>query len=108
MDGARILTGGKTAATDHLQRTSGPVLGGAIRPLIADALGSVGALTQLEKLGEVRSVARLAGIDLSPDGLIDSTRDQALGGIFNYIGREETALRADPLGQLGRGLRGIL
>lgn len=39
----------------------------------------------------------LAGVDLSRDGLIDSVTDQAMSGIFTYIGREEANFRRNPL-----------
>jgi len=36
-------------------------------------------------------------VDLSRDGLIDSVTDQAMSGIFTYIGREESNFRKNPL-----------
>ncbi|MEM1134174.1 MAG: DUF4197 domain-containing protein [Pseudomonadota bacterium] len=102
-DGIGIVTGGDTAGTEYLRGTSGEVLREKIRPLVASALGDVGAFDQLNKLQDVRQIASLAGADISDDGLTDSVTDQAMDGIFNYIGREETKFRDNPL-EKGKGL----
>lgn len=100
-DGVGIVTGGDTAGTQYLNRTSGTVLREKMRPLISDALGRTGALKQLDSLGSRGGTAgllgSLAGVDLSRDGLIDSVTDQAMAGIFTYIGREEAKFRKNPL-----------
>lgn len=100
-DGVSIVTGGDTAGTQYLRRTSGEVLRQKMRPLIGDALARTGALKQLESMGNGGGagamLGALAGIDLSRDGLIDSVTDQAMAGIFTYIGREETGFRKNPL-----------
>lgn len=100
-DGVGIVTGGDTAGTQYLNRTSGTVLREKMRPLISDALGRTGALKQLDSLGSRGGTAgllgSLAGVDLSRDGLIDSVTDQAMAGIFTYIGREEADFRKNPL-----------
>ncbi|WOE74446.1 DUF4197 domain-containing protein [Alterisphingorhabdus coralli] len=102
-DGIGIVTGGDRAGTDYLRRTSGEVLREKVRPLVASALGDVGAFDQLNKLQEVQQIASLAGADISNDGLTDSVTDQAMDGIFNYIGREEAKFRDNPL-EKGKGL----
>lgn len=99
-DGVGIVTGGNTAGTQYLQRTSGTVLREKMRPLISNALGKTGAFTQLDSIsrgGTASMLGSLAGVDLSRDGLIDSVTDQAMAGIFTYIGREEAGFRKDPL-----------
>ena len=48
---------------------------------------------------------RAAGI--TRDKLGSSVTDQALNGIFRYIGAEEGKLRADPLGKAGGLLKGV-
>ncbi len=106
-DGIGIVTGGDTGATDYLRRTSGETLGEKIRPLIASALGEVGAFDQLGRLGKVSSLTRLAGLDLSEDGLTNSAKDQALNGIFTYIGREEGKFRSNPISKGKDLLKGI-
>lgn len=102
-DGVGIVTGGERAGTEYLRGTSGAVLREKIRPLVVSALGDVGAFDQLDELKKVRQVAALAGTDISNDGLADSVTDQAMDGIFSYIGNEEAAVRANPL-EKGKGL----
>ncbi|WP_374526078.1 DUF4197 domain-containing protein [Sphingopyxis sp.] len=89
-------------ATRYLQSSAGGLLGEKVRPLIAGALESVGAFRQLDQLsGSSGGLLSLAGI--SHDGLTSSVTDQALKGIFLYMGNEETALRRNP----GKLLKGI-
>ena len=92
-------------ATRYLQESAGDDLHAKVRPLVADALGNVGAFDQLDKLGG--KSALLSGAGLSRDGLTDSVTDQALKGIFKYIGAEEAKLRADPLSAGKKLLKGI-
>jgi len=96
-DGVGIATGGKTAATDYLRSTSGKELQGKIRPLVETALKDVGVYDQVAQLQSLGSVASLAGADISPEGITDSVTDQAMDGIFDYIGREEANFRKSPL-----------
>lgn len=88
-------------ATRYLQSSAGGVLGEKVRPLIASALESVGAYRQLDQLSGNSQLLSLAGV--SHDGLTGSVTDQALKGIFLYMGNEETALRRNP----GKLLKGI-
>lgn len=99
-DGVSIVAGGDTAGTQYLKRTSGSVLREKMRPLISTALGRTGAFTQLDRLGTGGTggmLGALAGVDLSRDGLIDSVTDQAMAGMFTYMGREEAGFRKNPL-----------
>lgn len=106
-DGVGIATGGDRAATEYLRDTSGEVLREKVRPLVMSALGDVGAFEQLDKLKDVRQIASLAGADISNEGLADSVTDQAMDGIFSYIGNEEAAFRANPI-EKSKGLLGGL
>jgi Protein of unknown function (DUF4197) len=82
-------------ATQYLRTSAGADLRLKIQPLIDTALGKVGAFEQIDKLGKAGSLVSSFG--LSRASLIDSVSDQALKGIFNYIGQEESALRKNPL-----------
>ena len=88
-------------ATRYLQSSAGGVLNEKVRPLVTGALESVGAYRQLDQLGRNNQLLSLAGI--SHDGLTDSVTEQALKGIFLYMGNEEAALRKNP----GKLLKGI-
>ncbi|GAB5486644.1 MAG: hypothetical protein Pars2KO_02140 [Parasphingorhabdus sp.] len=106
-DGLGIVTGGDTAGSQYLRKTAGVELGNKVRPLIESALGDLGAFKQVERLGSISSLARLGGMDISRDGLTDSVKDQAMDGIFTYIGREESNFRRNPLDRGKNLLKGI-
>ncbi len=93
-------------ATQYLRSSAAPELTGKLRPLIDRALTKVGAFAALDKLGRKSSLASLAGI--THDRLGESVTEQALDGIFRYIGGEETKLRANPLKPAGSLLEGLL
>lgn len=93
-------------ATQYLQRSAGAELKTKLRPLIDTALGQTGAFTQLDRLSRTSSLLRTAGI--TRDRLGSSVTDQALNGIFKYIGAEEGRLRANPLGAAGGLLDKVL
>ena len=86
-------------ATQYLRQSAGGDLRLKITPLIESALGQVGAFDQIDKLGKAGSLVSSFGLNRA--SLTDSVSDQALKGIFNYIGQEETALRKNPLKILG-------
>jgi hypothetical protein len=86
-------------ATQYLRQSAGDDLRAKIEPLIETALGKVGAFQQIEKLGKTGSL--MSSLGLNRTSLTDSVSDQALKGIFNYIGQEESALRKNPLKILG-------
>lgn len=81
-------------ATRYLQSSAGGILGEKVRPLIAGALDNVGAFRQLDQLSGNSQLLSVAGI--SHDSLTDSVTQQALKGIFLYMGNEEAALRKNP------------
>ncbi|WP_374531273.1 DUF4197 domain-containing protein [Novosphingobium sp.] len=94
-----------TGATQYLHRSAGDELKGKLRPLVDAGLKQVGAFTALDKLSRKSSLTQLAGI--SHDKLGNSVTEQALSGIFKYIGGEEQKLRADPLKPAGSLLQGL-
>lgn len=106
-DGVGIVTGGEAAGSDYLRRTSGEELAAKVRPLVEKALGDLGAYKQVEQLGSISSLAQLGGADLSRDSLTDSVTEQALDGIFAYIGKEEAKFRRNPLDKGKKIFKGI-
>lgn len=90
----------KTGGTNYLERTAGVELGNKVRPLISGALGKVGAFDQLAKLGSAGSL--LGSLGITGDKLTDSVTQQAMRGIFSYMGTEEANLRGDPGKILGK------
>ncbi|MEP3226072.1 MAG: DUF4197 domain-containing protein [Parasphingorhabdus sp.] len=106
-DGVGIVTGGGTGGTEYLRKTSGEELAIKIRPLVEKALIEVGAYKQVEQLGSLSALSRVGGLDLSRDGLTDSVTEQAMDGIFSYIGAEESNFRKNPLKKGKKLLKGI-
>ena len=100
-DDVPSLVSKNDGATRYLQSSAGGVLSEKVRPLVTGALESVGAYRELDQLGRNNQLLSLAGI--SHDGLTDSVTEQALKGIFLYMGKEEAALRKNP----GKLLKGI-
>lgn len=89
--------------TQYLKTSAGEQLKGKLRPIVQSALLKNGAFRQLGQLGAAGAAA-----GLSQDRLTDSVTDQALNGIFRYMGEEETKLRADPVGAGASLLRGLM
>ncbi len=96
----------RDGATQYLRGTAGTDLGLKLRPLVDKGLAGVGALRELDRLSARSSLLSAAG--LSRDRLGASVTDQALNGIFLYIGAEEGRLRDNPAGALGGVLKGLL
>jgi Protein of unknown function (DUF4197) len=88
----------KDGASQYLLRTAGPDLQTKVRPLIAAALGKVGAYQQLAALNKTGGL--LGSLGFTDERVTDSVSKQAMNGIFSYIGQEEGKLRANPLGKL--------
>lgn len=86
-------------ATQYLRTSSGDNLKLKITPLIESALGQVGAFEQVDRLGKAGSLVSSFGLNRA--SLTGSVSDQALKGIFSYIGQEERALRKNSLKILG-------
>lgn len=100
------IAGQNDGASAYLRRSAGAELTGKLRPLIDSALGKTGAFTALNKLSGKSGISALSG--LTRDKLGASVTDQALNGIFRYIGGEEAKLRANPLKPAESLLKGIL
>ena len=89
----------KDGGTQYLRKSAGGVLHTQVRPLVDTALANVGAYHALDQLTAGNSM--LAQLGLTHDKLGNSVTEQALGGIYKYMGNEEAGLRANPLGALG-------
>ena len=87
-DAARIVRGGPTAATDYLESRIGNAIVNALFPGVGNALRVLdsGVLS--------RALGAATGINFA--GLQGDVSRKAAQGIWRAIGREETAIRADP------------
>jgi Protein of unknown function (DUF4197) len=99
----------RDGATQYLRRSAGDTLRGKVQPLVVSALGTVGAFNRLDTmaqsggaLGQFVSLAKLNRASLS-----ESVTDQALNGIFSYIGNGEAGLRGK-ITNIGDLLGGII
>ena len=85
--------------TRYLRQSAGGMLHAKVRPLIDSALTALGAYQEVDRLSAGGGL--FAQLGLSRDKLGNSVTEQALNGIFAYMGVEEGHLRANPLGALG-------
>lgn len=82
-------------ATAYLRQSADANLRAKVRPLIVQALTKVGAFSQLDKMG---AGTLLGFAKLDREGLSDSVTDQTMKGIYNYMAKEEAALRGNLIG----------
>jgi hypothetical protein len=96
----------RDGASQYLRKSSGVMLTGKLRPLVDGALAKVGAGPELDRLSKSAAGAGLVGVTRQAIG--KSVTEQALSGIFAYMGREEGKLRDDPVGPATSLLKGLL
>lgn len=103
-DAMRIIQGNSTAGTDILKEKTKLQLVNQFRPellLAVDATGAGRAINKIQsKYG--RQITNLGISDLNAQGsinqkLADFAANKAIDGIYYYIGREEEAIRKDPM-----------
>jgi hypothetical protein len=87
-DAAGVVTGGNTAGTDYLKKTSGTEITAKLTPLVKAALSQAGVLQQ---------TSQLSSFGMTPDKLIGYVTSKTSDGIFTYVGREETKMRQNPM-----------
>lgn len=92
----------KTGGTKYLRTSANDELHVKVSPLVNAALTDVGVFEQFDGLAEKHSFIRDAG--LNHESINRSVTDQALDGIFAYMGREEREFRDNPLGNVGKAL----
>ncbi|ARD45010.1 DUF4197 domain-containing protein [Colwellia sp. PAMC 21821] len=89
-----IYNGENDAATQYFKaQMSGPIAQ-AMDPIIKQSLADVGALTLYDKI-----ISKYQSLPFVPDissDLIELVKTQALSGIFEYLAKEEAAIRENP------------
>lgn len=85
--------------TRYLRQSAGGVLHTRVRPLVDTAMTELGVYREVDRLSAGGGL--IAQLGLSRDKLGNSVTEQALNGIFAYMGVEEQHLRANPLGAIG-------
>lgn len=94
-DALGIVTGGDTSATDYFRRTMGPDLQTEMRPVVARSLSNVKAFQALDSFSAKNSL--VAG-QFGAKDLTGYVTQKASDGVFLYLGEQERAIRANPLG----------
>ncbi len=104
-DAKGILTGGDTAATDYFRKATSAQLATRFKPIVAHATETMRVKELYDKYAGQAS--QLGLISAQDANLNDYVTDKALGSLFDAIGEEERAIRADPLGQTSSLLRKV-
>lgn len=96
-DARKILSGGNTAATDYMKKTSSTELTKAFTPIVHHSMENVGVITQFNQLTQ-NSMAGplLANQSFNLDGYVVG---KALDGLFYMLAQEEKQIRTDPATQ---------
>ncbi|SEA56782.1 Protein of unknown function [Desulfuromusa kysingii] len=94
-DVQRIYSGAENSATQYFQEKMSQPLAAAMQPLISKSMSEVGAISAYDAaIGQYRS------IPFVPDVKADLTAyvvEKGMDGIFFYLGKEEAAIRKDPV-----------
>ncbi len=101
-DAIGIVNGGPTSGTDYLQKTTTPRLTTAFTPPMEDALQSTGCVQSLDEAVKRNNLQGVVKGD-AKTYLGKYAVGLALGGLFHYVGVEETSIRRDP-GKTGSSL----
>lgn len=90
-----IYTGGENAATTYLRSKTAEPLSEKMTPIIDESLATVGAASTLTKImGRYNKLPFVPKVETSLTGHVVNA---GLNGIFLMLGREEAAIRQDPL-----------
>ncbi len=104
-DAKGILNGPDDAATQYFQNAMGPRLAEAMRPIVDDSLGQVGAVRAFnELLVQYRQIPFAPAVDADLTGHVV---ELGMQGIFHYIAKEEKAIRDNPLKRTTELLRRV-
>lgn len=89
-----IYNGESDAATQYFKKQMSESIAQAMDPIIKQSLADVGALTLYDKI-----ISKYQSIPFVPDisnDLTELVKVQAMSGIFEYLAKEEAAIRENP------------
>lgn len=89
-----IYNGENDAATQYFKKQMSAPISQAMDPIIKQSLADVGALTLYDNI-----ISKYQSLPFVPDissDLIELVKTQALSGIFEYLAKEEAAIRENP------------
>jgi hypothetical protein len=105
-DAIAIVKGETTAGTQYLQTTTTPALTQAFMPPVTLALENTGAVKALDRAMTGAGV-RMFIKEEPKTYLAKHATGAALQGLFTYIGREESSIRADPKKRISNILQSV-
>ncbi|WP_175543810.1 DUF4197 domain-containing protein [Atopomonas hussainii] len=108
-DAKGILTGGDTAGTEYLNRSSREQLQARFLPIVKQMTDKVGLAQQYNSFAG--QAASFGVIDAKSANLESYVTEQALDGLFTLIGQEEQKIRQNPAeaaGSLAKKVFGLL
>jgi len=94
-DAMGILMGEDNAATNYLKRTTSTALYDSFNPVIKNSLSKVKALTAWEEV--ITRYNQIPLVKQVNPRLDDYVTEKAMDGLFHMVGKEELAIRKDPL-----------
>lgn len=104
-DVQKIWKGPEDAATQYFRGEMSSRLKAEFRPIVDRSLADVGAIRSYDRLmGQYKSLPFVP--DVKAD-LVEHVLDEAIAGIFYYLGKEEAAIRQDPLKRTNELLRKV-
>lgn len=94
-DAMAIYQGPEDSATQYFKTRMSPELKKAMQPIVDSSLAEVGAVQAYDRvMGEYQALPFVP--DVKAD-LTNHVLERALDGVFLYLGKEEAAIRSDPL-----------
>lgn len=93
-DAKMILNGPNDSATQYFRRKMSAPLAADMKPIVEDQISKSGVLASYDKM-----MGQYKNIPFAPDvqaNLTDYVLEQAISGVFLYLGREEAAIRENP------------
>lgn len=94
-DAKKILNGPKDSATQYFRGRMSTPLAAEMKPIVDDQLSQVGAVAAYDRM-----IGQYKTIPFVPDVKADLTNHvlaKAIDGVFLYLGREEAAIRDNPV-----------
>ncbi|MEH6639281.1 MAG: DUF4197 domain-containing protein [Porticoccaceae bacterium] len=96
-DAMAIYQGPEDSATQYFKSRMTPELKSAMLPIVDSSLAEVGAVQAYDRvMGEYQALPFVP--DVKAD-LTNHVLERALDGVFLYLGKEEAAIRSDPIRQ---------
>jgi hypothetical protein len=97
-DARKILTGGKTSATEYFKAKTSEKLTAAFKPTVEAAMDDTGVTKQYKQLAG--AIPPLPFVRSQSLDITDYIVGKALDGLFHMVAEEETKIRTNPAAQI--------